>query len=168
MAPLGDLIIRILLFIFSATAIGLTGAWVHDQSGSNRVRFAVFSAAFSLLFGVIFGILADVIEAIYFPIAMAVVDFLNWVFLFAGATAIAALTGAGSCSNSSNLEHHGFSDSKDCRLAQASSAFLYFAWVCAVGNFVYSVLASLNSGVIGTPSRKRNIPRTGIPTASQV
>ena len=116
----------------------------------------------------IFGLLSDFIEAIYFPIALAVVDFLNVVFLFAGATAIAALVGAGNCSHEDTLKKHGLNSTQDCRLGQAGSAFLYFSFALAVGNLVYSILGSLNSGSIGTPGRKSTVPRTGIPTASQV
>lgn len=168
MAALGDSIIRVILLVFSITALGLTSAWVHLENDSSRIRYAVFSAAFSILFGGFYGLLAALVEILYLPILMAVIDFLNMVFLFAGATAVAAKTGAGSCSNKSNLEHHGFATSKECRLGQASSAFLYFSWACAVGNLVYSVIATLNGGSFGMPRRRSTVPRTGIPTASQV
>jgi len=168
MAALGDTIIRTILLVFSITALGLVAALVHLDDGSSRVRFAVFSAAFSILFGGFYGLVASFIPALYIPFVMGTVDFLNMVFLFSGATAVAARTGAGSCSNKSNLEHHNFDSSKECRLAQASSAFLYFSWACACGNLVYSIFAILNGGSFGVPRRRSTVPRTGIPTASQV
>lgn len=168
MASLGDTIIRVILLVFSIVALGLTAGWVHDDPHSNRVRFAVFAPAFSILFGCFYGLAAAFIEFLAIPLVLVVIDFCNWVFLFAAATAIAAKTGAGSCGNKSNLEHHNFASSKDCRLGQAGSAFLYFAWACAVGNFVYSVLAVIGGNTIGLPGRKSTAPRTGIPTASQV
>nr|UJH94601.1 Nce2 [Starmerella bombicola] len=168
MASVADTILRVILLVFSIIALGLTAGWVHDDTGSSRIRFAVFASCFSILFGCFYGLAAAFIEAIAFPLAMAVVDFLNWVFLFAAATAIAAKTGAGSCSNHNTLKKHDFKSTKDCRLAQAGTAFLYFAWAVAVGNFVYSIIGTLHSGAIGRPGRKTNVPRTGIPTASQV
>lgn len=166
MAPIIDPALRGVLFLFSAVALGLTAGWVADENSSSRVRFAVFSASFSLLFGVFYGLLAAFIEFLAFPLVLAVIDFLNWVFLFSGATAIAAKIGAGSCSNKENLAKHFPTHSeKDCRLAQAGTAFLYFSWAIAVVLFVYSVLGVVRSGSIGAP--RRSAPR-GVPTMSQV
>lgn len=165
---LATAIIRVVLFVFSVIALGLTAAWVVDTD-SSRVRFAVFSAAFSILFGCFYGFAAEFIDVLAFPIAMVIIDFLNWVFLFAGATAIAAKNGAGSCSNESNLKNHFGDDpsSGACRMAQAGCAFLYFSWFAAVVLFVYSVLGMINSGNFGVPARK-SVPRTGVPTMSQI
>lgn len=168
MAALGDSIIRVVLLVFSIIALGLTAAVVHLDDSSSRVRYAVFSAAFSVLFGGFYGLAAAFIQFLYIPLLMAIIDFLNMVFLFAGATAIAAKTGAGSCSNESNLIHHGYTSSRACREAQASAAFLYFSWACACGNLAYSIIATLNGGSFGVPGRRSHAPRTGIPTASQV
>lgn len=168
MASLADTVLRVILLLFSIIALGLTAGWVHDDTNSSRVRFAVFASSFSILFGCFYGLAAAFVEFIAFPLALTVVDFLNWVFLFAAATAIAAKTGAGSCSNKNTLKKHNFQSTKDCRLAQAGTAFLYFAWAVAVGNFIYSIISTMNSGSIGRPGRKSIVPRTGIPTASQV
>lgn len=168
MAALGDIILRVILFVFSVVALALTSAWVHDEKSSSRVRFAVFSAAFSILFGVFYGLIAGFVEYIAFPFVLAITDALNIIFLFAAGTAIAAKTHAMSCSKKSNLEKHGFKSSKDCSMGEAACAFLYFSFAVAIGNFVYSLIATLNSGSVGTPGRKSQIPRTGIPTASQV
>lgn len=163
---LATAIIRVVLFVFSVIALGLTAGYVVDTS-SARVRFAVFSSAFSILFGCFYGFAAEFIDLLAFPLALVIVDFLNWVFLFAGATAIAAMIGAGSCSNQSNLDNHFGGSAKDCRLAQGGTAFLYFSWFLAVILFAYSVFDLVKGGSFGVPSRK-SVPRTGVPTMSQI
>lgn len=168
MASLGDTIIRVVLFVFSAISLALTSAWIHNDKSSSRVRFSVFAAAFSLLFGVFYGLLAAFIEIIAIPFVLAITDALNIIFLFAAGTCLAAKTHAASCSKESNVKKFGFKTSKNCSMGEAASAFLYFSFACAIGNFVYSLIATLGSSSLGTPGRKSAIPRTGIPTASQV
>ena len=153
--------------------MGLVGSLIEDQIKTNpQVNFAIFSTAFGLVFGVFYGLAAYFIELLAFPIVLAILDFMNFVFLFAGATAVAAAIHAHSCDNAVYVATNKVTQGSKgrCRRAQASVAFLYFSTFTVLGLLVYSVIEVFNSGALTLPSARRRsaAPRTGVPTMSQV
>ncbi|EXJ89740.1 hypothetical protein A1O3_02807 [Capronia epimyces CBS 606.96] len=102
------------------------------------------------------------------PIIPVVLDALNVIFFFCAAVAMAAELGAHSCSNSSytasNKITNGSHDRAGrCREAQASTAFLWFAWACWTASLVFSLLDARSGGV-----NLRTSGRRGAPVMSQV
>lgn len=172
MAAFIDPILRGVLFVFLVIALGLTGSLAATaDNGNPQVNFGVFAAAFGLLFGVFYGAAAAFIEVIALPIVIAFLDFLNWVFLFAAATAIAAGIRCHSCSNQDYLDGNSITQGSTgrCRKAQASVAFLYFGFFTIFALTAYSVTNVVSNGAFSMPSVRRNRPaRTGVPTMSQV
>lgn len=165
-----DPILRGILFLFLIITLGLTGSLIANSNHENpQVNFGLFAAVFGLVFGVFYGIAAGFIKVLAFPIAIATIDFLNFVFTFAGATAIAAAIKAHSCSNQDYLDNNTVTQgsSDRCRKAQASVAFLYFAFFLTIGQLVLSVGNVLNSGPFTLPFSKRaSPPRTGVPSSA--
>lgn len=172
MAAFIDPILRGVLFVWLAIVLGLTGSLIEGGDPQNpQVNFGIFAAVFGLIFGVFYGLAAAFIEALAFPIVIAILDFLNFVFLFSAATAIAVAIRTHSCSNQDYLDDNKVAQgsSDRCRKAQASVAFLYFAFFTIVASLVYSVSNVFRNGAFALPSSRRaQPPRTGIPTMSQV
>lgn len=173
MAAFIDPVLRGVLALWAIIALGLTGNLAATSDRQNpQVNFGVFAAAFAILFSCLYGIVAAFIEFLAFPIVIAFFDFLNFVFLFAGATAIAANIHVHSCSNSDYLDDNTITQgsSKRCREAQASVAFLYFGFFTVVGLLIYDVIQVMRNGAFSLPgSRRRTAPRSvGVPTMSQV
>lgn len=167
-----DPALRGVLFIFLIIVLGLTGSLIAGSNQVNpQVNFGLFSAIFGLLFGVFYGLAAGFIDLLAFPIALVTIDFLNFVFTFAGATAIAAALTAHSCSDSSFIKKNSIAqnDEDRCRKAQASVAFLYFSFFLILVQLVFSGKAVLRNGAFALPSSKRaGPPRTGVPSMTQV
>lgn len=172
MAALADPILRGLLFVFLVICLGLTGALIESADHTNpQVNFGIFAAVFGLVTACFYGLAAAFVEALAFPIVLAVLDFLNFVFLFTAPTAIAVATRTHSCSNQDYLDSNKVAQgsSQRCREAQAVTAFFYFAFFVQLALLVYSVLNVVQNGAFSIPSRRRaQPPRTGIPTMSQV
>ncbi|EXJ95586.1 hypothetical protein A1O1_00708 [Capronia coronata CBS 617.96] len=103
------------------------------------------------------------------PIIPVVLDALNVIFFFCAAVAMAAELGAHSCDNQAYLARNKITNGSDhdrsgrCREAQASTAFLWFAWACWTASLVFSVLDARSGGV-----NLRTSGRRGAPAMSQV
>ena len=99
MLAIGDVILRLVNFVFLVVALGLTGSLAATTvyQGNPQVNFAVFAAAFGLLTSSIYGVFAYFVAAFAWPIVLATFDFLNLVFTFAAATAVAAGIKVHSC-----------------------------------------------------------------------
>lgn len=155
------------LFVFLIVALGLTASLIAGANHTNpQINFGIFTAVFGLVFGVFYGLAAGVIQLLAFPIALAVIDFLNLVFTFAGATAIAAALHAHSCSNEKYVAANTITQGSSgrCRKAQATVAFLYFAFALTIVQLVLSGSKLLKDGAFSLPgSRKSGPPRTGVP-----
>lgn len=167
-----DPVLRGFLFVFLVITLGLTASLIADSNHQNpQVNFGLFASIFGLLFGCFYGLAAGFIELLAFPIALATIDFLNLVFTFAGATAIAAAIRVHSCSNQDYLDDNTITQGSSgrCRKAQASVAFLYFAFFLTIAQLVFSVMGMMSNGAFSLPRSKRaGPPRTGVPTMSQV
>ncbi|CUM67678.1 uncharacterized protein PRCAT00005380001 [Priceomyces carsonii] len=167
MLAIGDSILRLVNFVFLVIALGLTGSLAATTINQHnpQINFGVFAAAFGILTSSLYGILAFFIAALAWPVILAVFDFLNFVFTFAAATAIAAAIRCHSCTNSSYLKNNNIAQGSTgrCRKAQASVAFLYFSVFIFIASGVFSFISVFRGGSV-----VRSTPRVGIPTMSQV
>lgn len=96
-------------------------------------------------------------------------DFLNFVFTFAAACAIAAGIRVHSCGNQDYLDSNKINQGSKgrCRKAQASTAFLYFSAFIFIASGIFSAIGLFKGGLFGS-KYSRSAPRTGVPTMSQV
>lgn len=164
-----DISLRAVNTAFLIIILGLTGSLIHGQHESNsRVNMALFASVFGLVFSSFYGILAGFVSALAWPIVLITVDFLNFVFTFAAATALAVGIRVHSCSNQDYLNGNSVAQgsSDRCRKAQASVAFLYFSFFIFLTNLVLSTLALINGGAFGFKSRGG--ARGGLPAVAQV
>lgn len=173
MAAFIDPVLRGTLFVWLVITLALTGSLIATQNHVNpQVNFGIFASAFGLVFGVFFGLGAAFIEVVAFPIVIAVFDFLNFVFLFSAATAIAVAIRVHSCGNNAYIDANKVAQGSEsrCRKAQATVAFLYFGFFTIFGLLIYSVTNVINNGAFTLPGvrRRSSAPRAGIPTMSQV
>lgn len=169
MLAIGDAVLRIVNFVFLVIALGLTGslAATTNWQSNPQVNFGVFAAAFGILFSSIYGLLAYGIAALAWPVILFIFDFLNTVFTFAAATAIAAGIRVHSCSNQDYLDGNNITQglSGRCRKSQASVAFLYFSFFIFLASSVFSGISIGKGGLFGSSSRSRGV---GVPSVSQV
>lgn len=170
MLAIGDSILRIVNFVFLIIALGLTGSLaattVHQSN--PQVNFGVFAAAFAILTSSFYGVLAYLFDSFAWPLVLSIFDFLNFVFTFAAATAIAAAIHAHSCSNKDYLKDNKIAQGRAgrCRKAQASVAFLYFSVFIFLASFVFSAIGAARGGLFG--GSRKSAPRVGVPAMSQV
>lgn len=169
-----DPALRGVMFVFLIIVLGLTADLIHTQDRQNpQVNFALFSSIFGILFGVFYGLASNFVSVLGYPIIVASIDFLDFVFTMAGATAVAAAIRCHSCRNmdyvNSNSITQGSSDR--CRKAQATVAFLYFCVFLSIAQILLSVKRMSSEGAFssfGGGRSKRSAPRTGVPSMSQV
>lgn len=168
MLAIGDAILRIVNFVFLVIALGLTGSLAATTVWQNnpQVNFGVFAAAFGILFSSIYGVLAYLIAALAWPVILFIFDFLNCVFTFAAATAIAAGIRCHSCTNQSYLDDNNITQGSTarCRKAQALTAFLYFSFFIFLALAVFSGISMSKGGIFGGSTRSRGV---GVPSVSQ-
>jgi hypothetical protein len=141
-------------FLWSLLVMSLIGNMIAEAFSGNpaTVNYSMFCAAFSmftLLYTIPASFNAD--WAIH-PIIMIVTDALNCVFFFCAAIALAAKLECHSCSNHSYLINNeitngSYNMSKRCREAQASTAFLWFAWAGYMASVIVSVFMARSSTV---------------------
>ncbi|CAH00874.1 MARVEL domain-containing protein [Kluyveromyces lactis] len=156
-------------FVFLIIVLGLVGNLIATQDhSSSRVNFAIFAAVFGIVFDSLYALIANFISALAWPIILVSLDFLNWVFTFSAATALAVGIRGGSCTNDSFTSGNKIAEgSKDrCRKAQASTVFLYFSFAIFLVKFILSIVNAITSGAFGTSSNRKT--QVGVPTISQV
>ncbi|GME95909.1 hypothetical protein B5S28_g1948 [[Candida] boidinii] len=171
MLSIGDISLRAINFAFLVVILGLTGSLAATTVTQHnpQVNFCVFTAAFGILTSTFYGLAANFVQFLGAPLFLWVWDFLNFVFTFAAATALAVAIRCHSCSNTDYVDNNVVTQgSKDrCRKAQASVAFLYFSFFVFLFSLVFQTLSVLKNGFLGT-SGPTVTPRTGVPSMSQV
>ncbi|KAH3900916.1 related to Non-classical export protein 2 [Saccharomycodes ludwigii] len=181
MLSIVDNSLRVVNFMFLVIILGLIGSLIATSESGNhspRVNFCIFTAAFGLLFDSFYAILANFFTAFAWPIILVVLDFLNFVFTFAAATALAVGTRTHSCTNQSYLDSNSIMQGSTdrCRKAQASTAFLYFSFFIFLVKLIMDLISLVTTGAFGSfgggLGRKRTtapvggIPTGGVPTTS--
>ncbi|CCH46957.1 Non-classical export protein 2 [Wickerhamomyces ciferrii] len=168
--PIFDSALRGLNFVFLVIVLGLTGSLIAGQDHKNpQVNFALFAAVFGLVLNSFYGLIANFVSFLAWPVILFIIDFLNLVFTFAGATALAVAIRTHSCTNQDYLDNNNVAQGSTdrCRKAQAVVAFLYFSFFVFLGTFAFSAVGLISGGAFGSSS-KRSAPKTGIPTISTV
>ncbi|CAN6613422.1 non-classical export protein 2 [Trichomonascus vanleenenianus] len=167
-----DPILRGTMLVWLTIDLGLIGSLIATQNHTNpQVNFGIFASVFGVVFGCLYGIAAAFVGGIAFPIVMTVIDFFDFVFLFAAATSMAVLFRVHSCNNEAYLKSNEGAQGSTarCRKGQAAIAFLYFSFFTTIALLVYSVMNVMRNGVLNRPSsRRQTAPRTGVPTMTQV
>lgn len=156
-----DLVLRGLNFFFLIVVLGLTGSLISGQDDSNsRVNFALFASVFGLITSTIYGALAQVFQPLAWPVLSITLEFLNVVFTFAAATALAVGIRVHSCSNDHYLDTNAITEgsSDRCRKAQCATAFLFFSFFTFLVSFIAQVASS------NTIPGKSSKARPAIPT----
>ncbi|KAL4964884.1 MARVEL domain-containing protein [Aspergillus stella-maris] len=140
-------------FIWTLLIMALVGNIIAQAYSGNPaiINYTMFVAAFSM-FTLFYSVPASFNPdwAIH-PIILIVVDTLNMILFFTCAIALAAKLECHSCSNreyvlNNEITNGSMDPSKRCREAQASTAFLWFAWAGYTGSWVLSILQSRRAG----------------------
>ncbi|QLL33010.1 hypothetical protein HG536_0D05320 [Torulaspora globosa] len=175
MLAIVDNILRLINFAFFVILLGLIGDLLSTQVGhSSRVNFCMFAAAFGIVTDSFYGILANIWEPFAWPIILFVLDFLNFVFTFTAATALAVGIRTHSCTNQAYLDSNRITQGSTsrCREAQASVAFFYFLFFIFLAKMIMSGIGVFTSGPFASrstlSSRKSKGGQVGVPTISQV
>lgn len=170
MLAIGDSILRLVNFVLLVIALGLTASLAATTVTQNnpQVNFAIFAAAWGILTSSFYGVLAYFVAAAAWPVILALFDFLNLVFTFAAATAVAAGIRVHSCTNQHYLDNNNINQGSTgrCRKAQASVAFLYISFFIFLASGAFSLISVFKGGLFGSSSK--SAPRVGVPTMSQV
>lgn len=144
-----NLILRGIALFWTLLITALIGNVIasdNDAATSARsaINFTMFVAALSWIV-CIYGMLSTFISALGRPLIMLPLDVLGVLFTFISAIVLAAKIRATNCDNIShdNLSDDwiGFGSSDDekrCREIQASTAFMWFLWVCLCGGLFFS------------------------------
>ncbi|RMZ81025.1 hypothetical protein DV738_g2406, partial [Chaetothyriales sp. CBS 135597] len=165
------LALRATEFVFTLIVMALIGNIIDEANHGNpaSINFTMFVSAFSM-FTLIYLFAAAINEkyAVH-PVLPLAVDLLNTLFFFCSGVALAAELGAHSCSNKeythSNHITNGADDTEGrCREAQASTAFLWFAWAAYTASVFVSFLGARSGGV----NLRSGGGRKGAPSMSQV
>jgi len=146
--------LRVWEFIWTLLVMAIVGNMIAEAFAGNpaTVNYSMYCAAFSM-FSLLYLVPASFnLDWAFHPIIMVVVDALNAVFFFCAGIALAAKLTCHSCSNHSYLIHNEITNgsnnmSKRCREAQATVAFLWFAWAGYMASFIVSVFMSRSSTV---------------------
>lgn len=170
MLSYGDISLRVVNFMFLTIILGLTASLAATTVTHHnpQVNFCVFVGAWGILSSTFYGIVAFFVSFLASPLFLAIFDFINFVFTFAGGTALAVAIRCHSCNSSSYVDNNKVTQgSRDrCRKAQASVAFLYFSVFIFLFSFIMQALNILKNGFFSTSTPKT--PRTGVPTMAQV
>ncbi|ODQ64256.1 hypothetical protein NADFUDRAFT_83801 [Nadsonia fulvescens var. elongata DSM 6958] len=139
-------ILRAMLLVFLIITLGLTGslAATAPYHGNPQVNFAVFASAFGVLVGGIIGLGIDFIPPLNrIPFVNLIGDFLNFVFTFAAACALAAGIRVHSCTNRDYLDSNWIVQglTSRCRISQAATAFLFISAFGFLALTIYNVIA---------------------------
>ncbi|GCE97765.1 hypothetical protein ZYGM_004870 [Zygosaccharomyces mellis] len=179
MLALTDNILRAVNFCFLVILLGLVGKLIqgsHSGNHNSRVNFCIFAAAFGVVSDSFYGVLANLFAPFAFPIILFILDFLNFVFTFTAATALAVGIRTHSCTNRHYLDNNKITQGSTsrCREAQAVVAFFYFSFFIFLFKMVMSFLSLLSNGAFGSSSgfssrrRRTQQANVGVPTISQV
>ncbi|KAE8381453.1 marvel domain-containing protein [Aspergillus bertholletiae] len=139
-------------FLWTLLVMALIGNMIAGSFSGNpaTVNYAMFCSAFSM-FSLFYLVPASYnLDWAIHPIFMIVLDALNAIFFLSSGIALAARLEAHSCSNNLYTLHNEVTNGsvhreKRCREAQASTAFLWFAWAGYTASLALSCLAARRS-----------------------
>jgi len=134
---------------------------------SSIVNYSLFVGVW-WLFTLLYFLPTSFIDKFSIPIVDIAMDALSVLFGFCAAVALPAYLGAHSCSNVFYTSRNSVCNSspqleRNCRLAQATTAFLWFGWAAFVATLILNIMNGRGSGV-----NMRGGIRRGGPSMSQV
>ncbi|KAL2006914.1 hypothetical protein VTN00DRAFT_9582 [Thermoascus crustaceus] len=149
-----NLTLRVWEFIWTILVMALIGNIIAQAFAGNpaSVNYIMFVSAFSMvsLFYLFPASWSETLRG--HPIIMFIVDMLNAIFFLVGGIVLAARLEAHSCSN----DHYTLTNNitngthkhreKRCREAQATTAFLWFAWACYTASMILSFIDVWSGG----------------------
>ncbi|KAL1968183.1 hypothetical protein VTN77DRAFT_2018 [Rasamsonia byssochlamydoides] len=167
MMRLVGLPLRVLQFLFTVIVMALDGNIIAQAFAGNpaTINYAMFCAAFSMvsLFYLFPATWSNTLAG--HPIIMIIVDLLNSIFFLTSGIALAARLKAHDCSNHRYLAHNEVTNGslhhreKRCREAQATDAFLWFAWAAYTASMILSIFNARSSMNL---KQRPNIRRPGM------
>ncbi|KIX01059.1 uncharacterized protein Z518_10125 [Rhinocladiella mackenziei CBS 650.93] len=166
-----NLILRGLEFIFTLIVMALVGNIIATAFAGNpaSINFDMFVVTFGMLS--LFYLIAVAFNDSFagHPIIPIALDLLNTIFYFCAAVNMAAQLGVHSCDNDTYTHSNEITNGSDdtegrCREAQASTAFLWFAWACWTVSLFFTIVGARSSGA----NLRGGIGRRGAPAMSQV
>ncbi|KAI9925535.1 hypothetical protein ASPWEDRAFT_173208 [Aspergillus wentii DTO 134E9] len=168
-----QIVLRVWEFLWTLLVMALVGNMISESFAGNpsTVNYTMFVSAFSM-FTLLYLIPATIKPdwAIH-PIIVIALDTLNAIFFLTSGIALAAKLEAHSCSNdlytlNNEITNGSVHREKRCREAQASTAFLWFAWFGYTLSMILSIIGSRG----GANLRGRTGPArgNGRPSMAQV
>ncbi|KAL6708976.1 hypothetical protein ACN47E_002103 [Coniothyrium glycines] len=117
---------------------------------TSIVNYSLFVGVWWLL-TLLYFIPTSFIEKFSIPIVDIAFDALSVLFGFCAAVALPAYLGAHSCNNraytiSNKVTNSSADTERNCRQAQATTAFLWFGWAAFVATLVMNILSARGSG----------------------
>ncbi|KAK5061208.1 hypothetical protein LTR84_007750 [Exophiala bonariae] len=158
-------------FLCTLIVLALVGNMIASAFAGNPslINYDMFVAVFGMLSLFYLTAIAFNDSFTGHSIIPVVLDTLNVLFFFCAAVAMAAELGAHSCSNRSYTEsNHITNGSRNtggrCREAQATTAFLWFAFAAWTASLAFTFLGARSGGV----NLRGGLGRRGGPAMSQV
>ncbi|KAJ5801177.1 uncharacterized protein N7518_003245 [Penicillium psychrosexuale] len=159
-------------FVFSLLVMALVGNMIAEAFAGNpaTVNYSIFTSVFSM-FTLFYLVPASFnIDWSGHPLIMIIIDALNCIFFFCAAIALAAKLECHSCTNREYLINNEITNgshnmTKRCREAQASVAFLWFAWAGYMASVIVSAFMARSSA---GPSRRTSRRGGARPNMTQV
>lgn len=127
MLSAADNLVRIINAVFLIISIGLISGLIGTQTKhSSRVNFCMFAAVYGLVTDSLYGFLANFWTSLTYPAILLVLDFLNFIFTFVAATALAVGIRCHSCKNKTYLEQNKIIQGSSSRCHQSQAAVAFF------------------------------------------
>lgn len=138
--------------ICAIIVIGLMGNNIASAySGvTSIVNYCLFVGVW-WLFTLLYFIPTSFIDKFSIPMVDIAMDALSVIFGFCAAVALPAYLGVHSCSNaaytrSNKVTNSSASTERNCRQAQATTAFLWFGWAAFVATLIMNIMGGGGSG----------------------
>jgi hypothetical protein len=175
MSNLIKVMLRGIALVWTLLITALIGNVIAANVNGHMVslNFTIFVASLSWV-ALLYGLFATFIESIAYPAALLFLDGAATLFTFICAIVLAAELRAPNCGNISGAHlpndwigfgsHH---NERRCREIQASTAFMWFLWVCFCGILFFTIVDA-KSGGFGGSSRFSRSSRSSRPAMSQV
>ncbi|PTB38893.1 uncharacterized protein TrAFT101_006920 [Trichoderma asperellum] len=182
MSKLISTVVRSIALIWTLIITALIGNVIASNQNGHMlsINFTMFVAAWSWV-ALLYGMFATFIESIAAPFLILFLDGIATLLTFICAIVLSSELRAPNCGNIPNqhlpADWIGFGDyphnEKRCREIQASTAFMWFLWVCFTAIFIFGIIDGRTGGFGGGSSRFSRSSRSSrsaapAPTMSQV
>ncbi|KAL6907066.1 membrane-associating domain-containing protein [Trichoderma evansii] len=178
MSKLISVMLRSIALVFTLIITGLIGNVIASNRNGHMVtiNFTIFVCAWSWV-ALLYGMFATFIESLAVALVLIFFDGFATLLTFICAIVLAAKIRAPNCGNIPNqhlpASWIGFGDfphdEKRCREIQASTAFMWFLWVCFTVILIFNFMDARTGGFGGsTFSRSSRSTRSTRPSMSQV